>query len=241
MVNRFLDIPLYRQVSAALEARVRAGELAPGDALPKEGALAQEFGVNRLTVRQALGELAQRGLIRTVHGRGSFVAEPAIRYDISGAREASLTRAMRETGRTVRQQLLRTQRDEDAEVRRRLASHARLRRYELLRFVDEVPWTLTAMWMPERRFPGLEDHWDGAGSLYDVLETHFGVRMRRQQRTIWAEAGTPQDAEHLAIPVGSPVLVMEGLNVDDEGRPVALVRHRGRGDRVQFTVRYDET
>lgn len=238
MLNRRSAVPLYRQLAETLEARMRAGELKPGDRLPGETELAERHGVHRLTIRQALGELAARGLIVTVHGSGSFVADPPIRHDISGDREASLTRAMAATGRSVRQQLLRVQRDDDPGARTLLRTRAHLRRFDLLRFVDEAPWTLSRMWLPERRFRNLERHWAGDSSLYDALDRHYGLRMRRAGRTIWTEPAGPVDGEHLLIAIGSPLLIMGGLNITEDGEPVVVVEHRGRGDRVQFTVRF---
>lgn len=239
-VNRHSPIPLYRQVAQAIEGELLRGDLAPGDRLPGESELAEQHGIHRLTVRQAIADLVARGLVQTVHGRGSFVAHPPIRHTISGSREASLTRAMRESGRSVSQQLLRAQRDDAPEARRALATRGHLRRLDLLRFVDDLPWTLTRTWLAERRFRSLDRHWNGTTSLYDALDEHFGVRMRRAHRTIWSEPAGPVDAEHLLVPIGAPLLVMAGLNVGGDGRPVALVEHRGRGDRVQFTVRFDD-
>jgi GntR family transcriptional regulator len=237
-LNRFSDVPLHRQLADLLEARVRSGELVADERLPGETELAEQHGVHRLTVRQALAALAQRGLIRTVHGRGSFVLAPPIRHEISGDREASLTRAMRESGRAVRQALLQSLRDDDAVARDALRTRGHLRRFDLLRWVDERPWTLTRMWLPERRFGDLETHWSGDGSLYEALEAAYGVRMRREGRTMWCEPAGPVDGEHLMLPLGAPVFVMRGVNVAQDGAPVALVEHRGRGDRVQVTVSF---
>jgi len=240
-LHRKSRVPLYRQLADDLETRMRSGALGAGERLPSELELAERHGVHRLTIRQALADLSARGLIHTVHGRGSFVAEPPIRYDISGTREASLTRAMRESGRAVRQQLLRVQRDDLPAAQRALGTRGHLRRFDLLRFVDDTPWTLSHTWLPERRFRGLERHWAGDSSLYDALDEHYGLRMRRAHRTIWTEPAGPLEGEHLLVAVGSPLLIMSGLNVTDSGDPVAMVEHRGRGDRMQFTVRFDDS
>src|SRR5690606_19264231 len=104
-INRFADRPLYRQLSEVLEARL-IERARPGDRLPSEAELSGQFGVNRLTVRRALHELAQRGIIETVHGRGSFVARQPVRYRLSATRDASFTRGMRELGHPVRIEVL---------------------------------------------------------------------------------------------------------------------------------------
>ncbi|MFE3851855.1 GntR family transcriptional regulator [Streptomyces griseorubiginosus] len=67
---------IYVAVADHIEARARAGELQPGARLPAERDLAQEYGVAYLTVRRAAQVLRERGLIETVHGRGTFVADP---------------------------------------------------------------------------------------------------------------------------------------------------------------------
>jgi GntR family transcriptional regulator len=144
---------------------------------------------------------------------------------------------MRDSGHEASQRLLTSAQEQRPEIARALRTRGRVRRYELLRYVDGMPWTLSTTWVPEHRFRGLDRHWAGEDSLYEVLEREFGVRMRRSHRTIRTEASGPADAEHLMVPVGFALLVMEGLNVDENGKPVALVEHRGRGDRVQFTVR----
>jgi GntR family transcriptional regulator len=238
-VSRVRGMPMYRQVEAAIEELIARQAPVPGTRLPKESELARTFAVNRLTVRQALAQLVQRGLITTIHGRGSYVAEPPIRYDISGGRVASLTRAMRAAGRDVSQRLLGMQRDDDPAIQRTLRTRASLQRYDLLRLVDDLPWTLTRTWLPARRFAALEQQWAGEGSLYEALESLFDIRMQRGARTIWAEAAGPGDAERLLIAVGSPVLVMRGHNVSQDAEPVAVVEHRGRADRVQFSVEYE--
>jgi DNA-binding GntR family transcriptional regulator len=67
---------VYVAVADHIEARVRTGELQPGARLPAERDLAQEYGVAYLTLRRAAQMLRERGLIVTVHGRGTYVADP---------------------------------------------------------------------------------------------------------------------------------------------------------------------
>ncbi|WP_420157920.1 GntR family transcriptional regulator [Nocardiopsis sp. CNT-189] len=66
---------IYVAVADHIAARIRAGELSPGMRLPPERELAEEYGVAYMTVRRASKELRERGLIVTVHGKGTFVAE----------------------------------------------------------------------------------------------------------------------------------------------------------------------
>jgi GntR family transcriptional regulator len=69
--------PLYRQLATIIRARIESGELAPGELLPSEATLAQEYGLGRDSVRSALALLREQGLVITRQARGSFVAPPA--------------------------------------------------------------------------------------------------------------------------------------------------------------------
>src|SRR3954465_11547732 len=74
--------PLYAQVARDLATHVRRGTMAPGQRLPAEPVLARAYGVNRLTVREALTTLPRQGLVRRVQGVGSFVAEATVRHRV---------------------------------------------------------------------------------------------------------------------------------------------------------------
>src|SRR3954471_10204692 len=83
-VRRSAAEPLYAQVARDLASHVRRGTMAPGQRLPAEPALARAYGVNRLTVREALTSLTRQGLVRRVHGVGSFVADAPVRHRLGG-------------------------------------------------------------------------------------------------------------------------------------------------------------
>jgi GntR family transcriptional regulator len=235
MLNRHNAVALHRQLGADLEARLRV-EFRPGDRLPSEAELAGEYEVNRLTVRQALADLSRRGLVQASQGRGTFVTHPPDRYEVAAGRDASFTHAMERAGREVALRLLRLTEDDDPDVMRELRTRKPTRRYHLLRLVDGTPWSLTSTWIAATRFKKLDAHWDGETSLFDTLEAHYGIRTVRANRSFAAVPADSIDAEHLSIPAGSPVLVARGLNVSEDGEPVAIVEHHFRGDRVQFTV-----
>jgi GntR family transcriptional regulator len=235
MINRYADRPIYRQLSDLLEARL-AEQSRPGDRLPSEAELSQEYDVNRLTVRRALNELNQRGLIETVHGKGSFVAEPRVRYNVSAGRDASFTRTMRQLGHRVGIRLLAFETVQSRDLQAELGTDGVVLVATTVRLVDDQPWSLSVTSIAADRFPGLARQWNGETSLFDfLLETH-GVRMQRAYRTFAAGQADPTEAEHLQLRTGAAILEMRGLNVDQDGNPVALVGHRFRGDRVQFTV-----
>jgi DNA-binding GntR family transcriptional regulator len=235
VINRYAERPIYRQLSDLLATRL-VEQARPGDRLPSEAELSQQFDVNRLTVRRALNELNQRGLIETIHGKGSFVASPVVRYDVSAGRDASLTHSMRELGHRVSIRLLTSDLVEAPEAQAELRTRGGVLVCTTVRLVDDQPWSLSVTSIGAERFPGLANEWTGETSLFDFLLERHGVRMQRAYRTFSARLAEPSEAEHLQVRIGAPILEMRGLNVDQDENPVALVQHRFRGDRVQFTV-----
>lgn len=232
--------PLYRQVARDLEERIGSGELSRDSQLPSETELAQQYGVHRLTVRQALSELARSGLIRTVHGRGSFVAAAPVPYEVSPGKTASLTRLLEEQGLHSAQRLLGRRTEVPRDIAAAFGPDATVVGYEQLRLVEEEPWSLTVTWLDTVQFPDLDTHWDGAGSLFKALSDGYGVVMHRMSVTFSAVLARPEEARLLQVSPGAPLLVSRGRNADAAGTVVAVAEHRFRGDRVRFTVGLEE-
>src|SRR3954454_6596329 len=148
-LRRAAGEPLYAQVARDLAARIRQGALVPGHRLPAEPALAKAYGVNRLTVREALISLTRQGLVRRVQGIGSFVADAPVRHRIAGEAEG-LAEAMRSRGLTVRQDLL-----EVAPGPPEAVPGGPFPEFPvpvtilwIRRWVQDVPWSLTLTWLP---------------------------------------------------------------------------------------------
>src|SRR5690349_755300 len=76
MIDPSADRAVFRQLADLLRDRIQTGELAPGEPLPSELRLAQEHGISRTTVRQAIGQLRTEGLVTVDRPRGTFVRVP---------------------------------------------------------------------------------------------------------------------------------------------------------------------
>ena len=88
---------LVSKVSLDLRTAIANGSYVPGDRLPTEGELTTQYGVSRATIRSALRQLEARGLVKTQHGVGSFVANhPAVRAGLE--RLDSITDSIRADG-----------------------------------------------------------------------------------------------------------------------------------------------
>ncbi len=98
-------MPAYEQVKAFIKQRIGSGEWRPGDPVPSEAALMQQFGISRMTVNRALRELASDGLVNRVQGSGTRVAQLhriSSRLTIRDIREEVVERGHIHTTRVLR-------------------------------------------------------------------------------------------------------------------------------------------
>lgn len=94
MIDFGAERAVYRQIADVLRAQIRDGQYQPGDLLPYEGRLSQEYGVGRPTVRRALALLRVEGLVITERGYGTYVVEPQPRETVRVPRAARIRARM---------------------------------------------------------------------------------------------------------------------------------------------------
>lgn len=233
--GRSTGIALWRQIQQVLEAEIANRTWEPGAQLPTEVQLAERFTVNRHTVRRALQGLEEKGLIRVEQGRGTFVHEHVIDYQV-GTRTRfteNLTRLDRAPAGTILSSAIE---DAPEKVSQALGLAAGAKAVRLTRngVADGRPISVTDHWFAADRFAAIIDHFAETGSITESLK-RLGVEdYTRKSTRVIARLPTGSDAAHLNQPRNRPVLVTEGLNVDGQGRPVELTIARWASDWVQI-------
>ncbi|WP_137120485.1 GntR family transcriptional regulator [Segeticoccus rhizosphaerae] len=225
---------LHETVSEALRSRITAQQIASGDLLPAENSLAQEFGVSRSVIRQALATLRNEGYITTVRGRGAVVTRPT--WHRNAQVTAGLSAQMRAMGARVSTQILtykieRPGGSVSADLGWRKALHL-----ERLRLLDDAPVAFIGTWLPDwvaTKVPreALVDQ-----SLHEQLQQRAGITVHGGPREVRAVAVEPAMAESLQIPTGSPVLLLTGQSLDQHGRVVEVFSTWHRSDRIALDI-----
>lgn len=207
--------------------------------LPVEADLASRFGVNRHTVRRAIGVLSAEGVLRAERGRGTFVAArpQRLRYPI-GARtrfSENVTREAREPGgRLIRSDLVSADAVLAAALECRIGLP--LHRLETLHVADGVPLSVATSWFSAERFPDIVPAYAETGSITAALKAAGLEDYRRRETRLTAERLSPEDAAHLASPPDGIALVSQAVDVDPAGRPVQFLRTRFHADRMELVV-----
>ncbi|MET7335918.1 GntR family transcriptional regulator [Nonomuraea sp. NPDC005650] len=215
----------YLEIAAALRDRIDSGQYAPGDQLPSEAELRQEFdGASANTVRQALAVLTNEGLTRSERGRGVFVRS----YDRTPV-DVGPAGGEREFGAEVEVQIMRTPAHladllpgVARVVRRRALGGALRASYYPRELADVVPELAEPEPLPEL------DH---------VLLTRAGAGVSEGQTDVVARMPTPQEAAALALPPATPVLEYLATLVDADGAVRVVREALYAGDRHKLRMR----
>jgi GntR family transcriptional regulator len=230
-------VPRYHEIELALRRRI--GGLRPGDALPSDAMLCQEFHVSRMTARGAVQRLAQEGLVVRVPGKGTFVAQPP------GFRQASnllsftteMTRRGLEPSSRILRRGLRPAREVEI-ARLHLRPGAEVVEVRRLRLADERPIVLESTCLPASCADVVLEADLERGSLHQALVEARRVPTRGRA-TLGAEAAGDEEGELLGVEPGSPLLVERRLIEDQRGRPLELTESRYAADRYSLDVAFD--
>lgn len=228
-------LPVWRQIRNQLRDAIVAGQYGPGDRLPTEQALAQSFGVNRHTVRRAVGSLAEAGLLRVEQGRGMFVQEHVLDYPIGTRTRFTETVARQNRSRGRRILSVATCRAEPlvAEALGLLVGRPVIE-LRALQEVDDRPISLSTDWFSQARFPDIDRHAADTLSVTESLRRSGVTDYFRQRTRVTTRMPRRDEAEALRQPTSRPVLVTENLDADEAGQPVAFGITVWAGDRIQL-------
>jgi GntR family transcriptional regulator len=225
--------PLYLWLAALLRDQIEAGHLTAHGPVPSERVLSERYGVSRMTARHALETLTLEGYLYRNPRRGTFVAEPRLRFSV-GSFTRNMTEAERAPGTEV---LSASTVDPDPMVAELLALPAggRVHVLQRLRTALGEPIAIENIQLSAARFPDLLEH-DLAGSLWALLRTRYDVHPERADARVVAVTLDRFEAEALDVKAGSPAIVLTRTVYDSEGGVVELARDVYRGDRTEFEV-----
>ena len=235
LVRRGGAAPLYAQIRDALRAKIQSEEFPPGGMIPPEVELQRAFQVSRHTVRQALDALVAEGHLVRSRGKGTFVLQR--RIDEPLPKLLSFTQEMHRRGarpsaRDVKVSWVRPSSAlcEGLQV----TPEDRILRIERTRCADGAPIAVTISHLP--RWVGLTGQEDFSGSLYEVLQSHAGLKFGKAFQFIEAEPAGSSLARALGVRRGTPVLVLRRTLFADDGRTIEYVEGFYRADRYRYSI-----
>ncbi len=237
-INFESHIPYYLQLMDIMREKVQQGAWGPGDQIPGEQDLCEQYLVSRTVVRQALRELEFEGVISRQKGKGTFISLPKISeglvQKLTGFYQDMVERGLKPGSKVLHQNVL----PASEKVARFLNIQAgeKVIDIERLRFIDDEPIQLVTTYIPFEICPSLATVDLSNQSLYAYLEQDCGIVIAKGHRYIEAVLANEHEADLLGIQHGSPLLMLDSVSFSEDGRPIEYYHALHRGDRSRFEV-----
>ncbi len=226
-----LNKPLYSRIQEYIAELILSGKLAPDEKIQSEREFSEDLGVSRMTVRRAITELVNEGLLERKHGSGTYVARAKVTYEAWEL--ANYVQAMQRRNIATASQLL-----EFSEVAasRRLAELLQLEignpiyRISILRLANRVPVILERVFVACKQCPGLEEWNLEKTSITDLLVEAYHITPSRISQTVEAAVASETVAQQLRVNEGFPLLLLSRVIFAEEQAPVVFAQDFLRGD-----------
>lgn len=219
-------LPLYIQIRNLLREQIRLGEWSAYEPMPTEDELINHFGVSRTTVRQAMADLVNEGLVVRKAGRGTFARQPLLVLRMQQWHSLALDIAQR--GLTSSKLTLALERlDAGTEIAHRASELAEgdVLHLKQVRYADDIPIVVLDHYFPFERCGFLADMAvdEPTFSIQQALGQH-GIELHSAKGEVSATAATELEAKYLQVPPGTPLVEIASKTYDRDGRVVEYSR-----------------
>lgn len=235
VIDRRTPVPLHEQCKGILLGRIRSGAYRAGMAIPPEQRLVEELGLSRTTVRQALAELVQLGLLMRVQGKGTFVTGSLTHFDLrefSSFTEDMRARGLRPSGTVLSAGLVEAPDD----VLDALRTANPVYKLERVRCANGSPIGFHVSYLPRKLAIPPAELTDTA-SLYELLARLFHVELMAADEVLEAVNADAKLAEVMQVEVGAALLKIDRISFDPVGQPMESNVMYYRADRYKYYVR----
>lgn len=233
-IDRSGPIPLYYQVATRIEDAIRTGKLPTGSRLENEVALSERLGMSRPTVRRAIQDVVDKGLLVRRRGIGTQVVHGQVTRQVEfTSLHEDLLLSSRSPSTVL---LLREEVTADAAMAQRLAvaEGSPVLHLRRLRMADDAPLAVLENYLPES-FLALSGEDLTEYGLYQLLRSR-GTTLRVARQRIGARRATTEEGKLLDIDKGGPVLTMDRTAFDHSGRAVEYGHHCYRPELYSFEI-----
>jgi GntR family transcriptional regulator len=231
-------IPYYFQIYELLKESIDSKEWKPGDFIPSERILSENFSVSRITIRKALDTLILEGYIKKIQGKGVIICEPKIEERILD-RLVGTFQDLQEKGFKIKTKLLSfsiVNPNEIVKNKLNLNNNDDILRIERLRFVDKESFHYSKVYLPEKIFKDFDKNLLITKSLYSIISENYNYKISKINRRIEASVASEDDSKLLKVKIGTPVLYFENLTFLENDTPIEYSVNKIRGDMAKFDI-----
>ena len=240
LLNEKSPVALYHQLKNILLQKIADKEWAKGQKIPSEFELCEQYGVSRITVRQALAELEKEGYLVRKQGKGTYVTIPAIEQNLMSF--YSFTEEFRKKGFEPRSELLEFNLQVcSSEIRLQLnldQSEPRAYYIKRLRYADNLLIAIESTYLPADLFPDLKEEDLKKTPLYDLMRNTYGIIPNTAEESFGAALIGEKEAFYFGVGKGSPALDIERKTYSNQ-RCIEYTKGTICGDRFRYSIKLE--
>lgn len=229
--------PLYIQVQNWIKEKIAAGEWKAKEKLPSETDLAEMLDISRGTIKQAIKQLMNEGILMQIHGKGTFVIGEQLEYPLA-ERLISVAETMIENQKDFVTQLIGVERIPASKMHRetfQLAENEEVYFLQRLRFFEDTPVVFLENYLPVRLFPALDRKDFESNTLFSIVENEYGISIEWGKRSFLAKGADDRTAKKLQIEKGTPITMLEQTTYTKNDMPIEYSRVWIRNDQIKLT------
>ena len=229
-------LPLYAQLKEQIIAAIARGDLASGDQIPSQRSLCERYGMSHMTVRRAISELLNEGVLYAIPGKGLYVTERKQDTEplLIGFSEDMARRGMIPSSQVLAAEIVGASTVLASALG--VAVGTPLVHLRRLRLADGAPMALQSSYLPHALCPGLLEQDLGSGSLFGLLRNVYRLRLADGTTVVEAALADAEQAKLLGLPLPAPLLIIEQLTYLDSGHAIEFVRSAYRADRYRLRL-----
>ena len=238
-IDRSRPEPIFKQIREYMREQILAGEWPEHYKLKSELELVETWGINRGTLRKAIADIIEDGLLITVHGRGTFVASRILEQPLAEnlvAFSEDLIKKKIPFETAVLEKYVTQPSQRVAALLSLPSPDDRVFALNRVRSVQGSPAVVLRNYIVYARCPGIESLDFTQRGLFATLEHHYRLHLTWGQRTFQAQIASAEIATLLDITPGAPVMYLEQITYTKDGRPIELSDIWLRGDRFRLSA-----
>jgi len=229
-------IPLYQQLKTKIKDSIISGQLKQGDKIQTEEELSKVYNVSRITVRSAISELVDEGMLVKKQGKGTFVSRTKIDREIIkflSFSSACRVKGLTPSSKVTKKDIIDPTKDQIDSLK--LGKNDKLIRMQRIRFANDEPIMVENNYFSYNNYSFLLDEEHLNNSLYEVLSKKYNITPSKGVSSIEIAKAAEDEAEYLKIHKGSSLLLIKGVVYDEKNIPIHISEEYIDGDKYKLS------
>lgn len=231
------SVPLYKQLKDTLASDIRNAKYPRGSRMLSEQELEEKYNVSRITVRRAMSELCEEGLLIKKQGKGTFVTGNEISADMGkllGFHDYMESHGKKVDSKVLEKSIIRIkpaiaremmiEEDDDVFYMKRLMC------------TDGIPMMIDNCYIPLKRLPGFDEKFKDDDSIFRIMRSEYGIKFGKYYKVLKVKKANKDMAVLLDCPAGEPVFDLYKISYDNNGIPMHLSISYIKGENTSYKI-----